>query len=355
MHADEQEGAIPLKPKQSNTRGKLTERSRRERLHPVLAEQRKEAVSSSRGVQAASEDVSRKTNTAKVTKKTPQTPKRVDLYLNETGYPQARTPMPGHESQELHSKRREHLAPHPPDSAGDALSGFVDAVAEHSKVSRPPRRRSGGSVQRPSGFRIPSYPARGANAQQSGDRQTLPGLRDRQSRFKAQGGPGANRSGPGGNRGGPAGVVRRPGQQRPRRGPSKPALVPVRMFDPAPKTVVGASSVYKSTAMLPEKGDVAKVHMAMHKAQWVAQRRDIEKALKGSGSAATVIRGDWQTYISPVIQAVKEAQKNKKGSNGVSSDQRKEILDRAGWGVALNPSLPLQQKLQVTEKVASLL
>lgn len=350
---DKKEVPSSTNARQSRASGSPTENPRRERLHPILAEQRREAVSGSKDAQDGSSDAAPRNQTLKFPRRSGPPRKRVDLYLNETGYPQSRTPMPGHENQELHSKRREHLAPHPPDAAADALSGFVDAVAEHSKVSRPPRRRSEGANSRPSGFRVSSYPEkananRASSGQQNGERQRLPGLRDRQSRFKTQGGPGGNRSGPGG-------VMRRPGQQRPGRGPSKSVPVPVKMFDPAPQTVVGAHRNYNFASKLPSKGEVAKVQMNMFKAQWAAQRSDIEKVYKGTGSATTVLRGNWQTYISPVFEQIAEAQEKKKSSHGVARDQRKEVLERAAWGVALNPSLQLRQKLQVTEKVNSLL
>lgn len=292
--------------------------------------------------------------------------KRVDLYLNETGYPQSKPSIPGHEEQELHSRRREHLAPTPPEATGDALSGLVDAVAKHSRVSRPaPRRRPEGIPRRNADGSISFQPRAGGSDRfgprssdgaptRDGEREgrKLPGLRDRQSRFKTQGGPGGNRSGPGGpnrRQGGP-----RPGGMRPRRRQdSKLPSVPAKIFDPAPVSVVGNNG-YTHASPLPPRGAVPKVQMSMHRAQWQLQKRDVEKVHLGSNTAAAVLKGDWQNYIAPVFKQTAELEK-KKSTHGMSNEARNEILDRATRAVVMNSSMRLQGKLQVPAKVASLL
>lgn len=348
----------------STRRAPTDRRPPQERLHPVLAEQRREAISGSTGVSGGAGQAEATLETSKQNYK--RGPKRVDLYLNETGYPQSRTAVPGHENQELHSKRREHLAPNPPQPIDDALSGLVDAVAEHSKVSRPPRRSTDGASRRPQGSRGPLYTSREGGGdrsstsytQQGGDGARLPGLRDRQSRFKTQGGPGGNRGGPGGNRAGGPGGARRPGARtgppKPRRDQFKGPSVPIKIFNPAPETVITGRSNYTFASSLPKKGDVPKVQMYMHQAQWKAQRSDIEKALAGSESSVSVLKGDWKGYIAPIFKQVAEFEK-KKSKHGIAQGERKEVLQRAGWAVASNPTIQLGDKLKLTERVGSTL
>lgn len=335
-------------------------------LYPVLRQQRLNAQTSSDetstdAVKPARDSVRAARPGQRGTGRAAGRPqKRIDLYLNETGYPQSRTTVPGHEQEELHSRRREHLAPTPPDATNDALSGLVDAVAKHSKVSRPPpRRRFEGAPRRSADGQAP-FQARPGNtdgyAPREGERERprLPGLRDRQSRFKTQ-------SGPGGNRGGPASTNRRPGGRpgsgpggmRKRREQSKPTLVPAKMFDPAPTSVVGQSG-YVFASTLPKKGEVPKVQMNMHRAQWRLQKRDVEKSHLGSGTAAAVLKGDWQSYIAPVFKQTAELE-NKKSAHGIANEMRNETLDRATRTVVMNPSMRLHGKFQVTSKVASLL
>ena len=340
-----------------------TDRQPRERLHHVLAEQRRETISGPAGVSGDAGQSGATIETSKQSQKRgPSFPKRVDLYLNETGYPQSRTAIPGHENQELHSKRREHLAPNPSGAIDDALSGLVDAVAEHSKVSRPPRRSPDGANRRPQGRGGPSYQSREGGGdrsstsftQQGGEGGRLPGLRDRQSRFKTQGGPGGNRGGPGGNKAGGPGGARRPGARtgppKPRRDQFKGPSVPIKIFNPAPETVVTGRSNYTYASSLPNKGDIPKVQMYMHQAQWSAQRKDVEKALAGSNSSAAVLKGDWKSYIAPVFKQVAEAEK-KKSKHGIAQRERKEVLQRAALAVASSPTIQLADKLKLAEKV----
>lgn len=130
--------------------------------------------------------------------------------------------------------------------------------------------------------------------------------------------------------------------------------MPAKVFGPAPETVLVGKSQYTFAATLPKKGAVPRVQMSIHRAQWSAQRKDIEKAHVGTGNAAAVLKGDWQSYIAPVFKQVQEASK-KKSSHGTPGNVRRDILDRAGWAVAMNPSMRLQGKLTVTEKVAATL
>jgi hypothetical protein len=342
----------------------------REPLYPVLAKQRHETTGTSQSIESTDDSANAPVHIEKAKIARPsgrpgralnRPPKRVDLYVNEAGYSQAKPVSQGHEEEDLHTRRREHLAPTPPDHVDDALTAMVDASAGHSKVSRPPRRRADAPGGNNKAVAQESYPAYWPARQASSPAQRSPragasstGFSDRPSQFRGgPGGPGG-RGGPGGQRKPSFSATRRPGFNRPRRTGSVNVL-PAKVFGPAPTSVVGPRGYTRATPLKKDlRGKLSLVQMGIHKAQWQTQKRDIEKSLGKSNKAAAVLQGDWGSYIAPLLTQAKEAL-DKKSAHGLANDIRSPALTRASLALAMNSSASLRGKLEVVKKLGSTL
>ena len=80
----------------------------------------------------------------------------------------------------------------------------------------------------------------------------------------------------------------------------------------------------------------------------------IKKVHLNTERLGKIARGDWQTYIAPMFHPMGEETKGKADGSIVPVDVRRDVLERARMAMIGNASVRLDQKLELVQKVESI-
>ena len=288
--------------------------------------------------------------------------KRVDLYVNESGYPQQRQGEAAetgeqrgkHQNHRNRQMRRDHLAPAQHEDALSALT--MERPSSSAFSSRRPLQEGqfDRSRNRPVRYSSPrqDFAMRGPNQANRGQQGNFerPGLSASGGNFSGA------RPGGGGERRGPP--QRRPVRNtRPprRRSQAGSITAPAKQLGAAPATVHAGGKYSLSTPIkgLSRSTPFTSFRELLDAAQWKKVRSQVQSShLQDPKAVASIQKGDWEKYVAPLQTAErKHTASEKVGGRGIPKEERETVLERARMAMINNGSIGLKGKLELTKKL----
>lgn len=279
--------------------------------------------------------------------------KRVDLYVNEQGYPQERA-VPSGETSGSRAQQTENRRPRRQE--GDNASAGTRFDRSHNRPIRPgqsPRENyvvrsdagdSGAQQQElpPSRFGSRTHALASST---SGQVQTG-GSRgpSRQGRFPAR------NAGASGRPGGAYPSTARP-PRPPRRSVPRTLTASGRQLSAPPAQVVASSGSYNMAELFSPSSSSPVQPPVKNALQAKGALQRAKELNLDAGKIQKIATGDWESYIAPIF--MKQQQSGKKSPTGITTQVALGIHRQAKEAIVRNSSMSLDAKLEVLRKIES--